>query len=118
MKIGGKLYTHDFVVSEDKRLSLQVIMGLDFMRKFNVNLITKLLKLYIEGERIIIAELPMKHALLMTEDKEIKHVISDSENSPNYECSVAQALVSQGMSKIVMYMNMYELYQKTKKKCC
>lgn len=82
MKIGGKLYTHDLVVCEDKEMPSQVIIGLDFMRKFDVNLNTKPLKLYIEGERIIIAELPMKHALLMTEDKEIKHVLCDSEDSP------------------------------------
>ena len=95
LMIGGRRYTHDFIISEDNALPSQIIIGIDFMKKYNVNLNTKPLKLHIEGERILIAELPMKHALLINEEQE-KESIHDSEDNPIYKCSVAQASVLEG----------------------
>lgn len=34
LKIGGRKYTHDFIICEDKALPSQLIIGLDFMRRF------------------------------------------------------------------------------------
>ena len=65
LKIGRKMYTHNYVISENKPLSSQIILGIDFRIRFNIRLYTKSLKLYIEGERIIIAELARKHTLMI-----------------------------------------------------
>ena len=59
------MYTHNYVISENKPSPSQIILGIDFRRRFNIRLYTKPLKLYIEGERIIIAELAMKHTLMI-----------------------------------------------------
>ena len=96
LKIGGKMYTHDFVISEDRALPSPIIIGFDFMRRYNINLHTKPLKLYIEGERITIATLPMKHAILLTEEKEMEEMIDDLRDNPTYKCSVPQAYILQG----------------------
>ncbi|MPC66441.1 hypothetical protein E2C01_060588 [Portunus trituberculatus] len=96
LSIGGKIYTHDFVISEDRALPSQIIIDFDFMKRYNMNLNTKPLKLYIEGRRIVIAEVPMKHALMVTEGTEKEAVTNESKDNPNYKCSVAQASVLQG----------------------
>lgn len=65
---------------------------------------TKPLKLYIEGERILIAKLPMKHALLINEENEDEYIVHNSEDNPLYKCVVAQASVLEG--KKVSYLTL------------
>ena len=97
LTIGGKIYTHDFVISEDRALPSQIIIGFDFMKRYNVNLNTKPLKLYIEGRRIVIVEIPMMHAIMITERSEKEAVTNESKDNPSYKCSVAQTSILQGV---------------------
>ena len=104
LKIGEKLYTHDFIVSENKALPSPIILGVDFMRRFNMNLYTKPLQLYIEGEEIVIAKMPMKHAILVTDEMETELEMNDSKDNPRYKCSVAEASILQ--SERVSYVTL------------
>ncbi|XP_045104977.1 uncharacterized protein LOC123500339 [Portunus trituberculatus] len=97
LTIGGKIYTHDFVISEDRALPSQIIIGFDFMKRYNVNLNTKPLQLYIEGRRIVIVEIPMMHAIMITERSEKEAVTNESKDNPSYKCSVAQTSILQGV---------------------
>ena len=70
------MYSHNFVISENKALPSQIILGIDFRRRFNMKLHTKLLKLFIERERIVIAELARKHTLMIDGGKATESVPS------------------------------------------
>ena len=70
------MYTHNFVISENKALPSQMILSIDFRRMFNMKLHTKPLRLYIEGGRIVIAELARKHRLMIDGGKATESVPS------------------------------------------
>ena len=68
LKIGGRNYIHELIISEERGLTSQLILGWDFMKKYEVKFQTNPLKLYIEGNNVTTVEIPLEHALHITKE--------------------------------------------------
>ena len=66
LEIGGRSYTHKLIISEERRLTSQLILAWDFMRRYNVRFQTNPLKVYIEENNVTTFEIPLEHALHIT----------------------------------------------------
>ena len=68
LEIGGRNYIYELIISEKRGLTSQLILGWDFMKRYDVKVQTNPLKLYIDGNNVTTVEIPLEHALLITKD--------------------------------------------------
>ena len=95
LEIRERNYTHVLIISEEKGLTSQLILGWDFMKRYDVRFQTNPLKLYIEGNNVTTVEIPLGHALHITKENKTPRKEEIIENS-KFKCSLANATVLQG----------------------
>ena len=106
LEIEGRNYTHELIISEEKGLTSQLILGWDFMKRYDVRFQTNPLKLYIEGNNATTVEIPVEHALHITKENKTPRNEEVIENS-NFKCSVADAIVLEGENMFYCTRNQF-----------
>ena len=98
LEIGNKQYEHEFVIMKERRLPSKIIIGWDFLRRYEIKFQSKPLSLYIEKDKIKVVELPIEHMLNITKEKEIIQSEKEEVNDNiTYKCQVSEAkLLSAG----------------------
>ena len=95
LEIGGRNYIHELIISKERGLTSQLILGWDFMKKYDVKFKTNPLKFYIVGNNVTTVEIPLEHALHITKENKTPRKEEIIENS-KFKCSVADATVLEG----------------------